>query len=59
MKLNGKEYYKLSELPEFLKISERTIRRLIKADKFPKGKQLTSHTTLWSDEELSEWLDER
>lgn len=54
------EYLEQKDIPDrypFLK--KNTIIELKKAGKFPPGKKISEKITVWSTDELNEWLNER
>ncbi len=54
-----KEYLRLHEVAERYNLSERTIKRLLKAKTFPNGKLVSPKIRMWTNIEIEAWLDER
>jgi prophage regulatory protein len=50
------EFWTLTEVANFLTLSERTITRMVKAGSFPEPTKLGARRNIWTVEEVKQWL---
>lgn len=51
-------YWTLREVMDVTKLSESSIRRMVKAGTFPKGYNLIGRKRVWKPAEVKDWMDQ-
>lgn len=51
------KFYRVSQLVEMLNVSKSSIYLWVSQGKFPKSFKIGGGTSVWSDKDISEWMD--
>jgi len=51
------KFYRVSQLVEMLNVSKSSIYLWVSQGKFPKSFKIGGGTSVWSDQDISKWLD--
>lgn len=53
------KFYRVSQLVEMLNVSKSSIYLWVSQGKFPKSFKIGGGTSVWSDLDISEWIEEK
>ena len=53
------KFYRVSQLVEMSNVSKSSIYLWVSQGKFPKSFKIGGGTSIWSDQDISEWIEEK